>query len=125
MGLEPSWFGWRPRLRHLRDGGDGVTVAVFVVDWREVVQRGVRAGGVVPVNPLGGFSFDLGATRPRFLSVDQFGLVEPIADSISALSKASPTDPMEPAIPDSCRASVKASEGTDFQHRSDAPNLLA
>jgi hypothetical protein len=37
-------------------------------------------------------------------------LWSPIADSINALSRASPTDPIEPAMPESWSASVNASE---------------
>jgi hypothetical protein len=33
-----------------------------------------------------------------------------MADSISALSKSSPTDPMDPAIPDWVKASVNAND---------------
>ena len=74
---EPSWSGWRPGLCHLRDGGDGVTVAVLVSDRREIAERRVQAGGVVPMHPAGGFAFDLGAAGPGFVAVDQFGLVQP------------------------------------------------
>src|SRR3954466_1226936 len=52
---------------------------------------------------------DFHVVRRRGCSISSV-LYRPIVDSISALSRASPTLPMEPAIPASSRASVNAIE---------------
>jgi hypothetical protein len=63
------------------------------------------------VHPGGGLAFDFGAAGPRSrVTVDELGLYSPMVDSISALSRASPTLPMDPAIPASSSASVNAIE---------------
>ena len=57
-----------------------------------------------------GLSFDLGTSAPGVGPIrilDLLGLVEPIADSMSALPTASPTLPIDRAIPASMRAPVK------------------
>jgi hypothetical protein len=68
----------------------------------------VQAGGVVPMHPAGGLTFDLGAPVQDFWRSISSVLYNPIADSISALSRASPTEPIEPAMPESGSASVNA-----------------
>src|SRR3954462_6639591 len=75
---ESSWI-WRTLgLGHGEvRGGGGVTVVVLELDRRAIVERGVQAFGVEPVDPGGGLPFDLVASGPGPLTVDQFGLVEP------------------------------------------------
>jgi hypothetical protein len=81
---------------------------VFELDRWAVVEGGVQAFGVEPVDPGGGLPLDDVAAGPGPLPVDEFGLVEAMVDSISALSRASPTEPIEPAMPASSSASLNA-----------------
>ena len=83
-------------------------VALLVLGRRSVLDRRVESGRVVPVHPGGGFPFQLGPTgEGRCWSINS-DLYSPTADSINALSKASPTLPIDPAIPASRSASVNA-----------------
>ena len=67
-------------LRNLPDRGvAGLTVVLFEFDRRALADGVVDPGGVEPVDPAGGFLFDLGSASPTPAPVvlDQLGLVEP------------------------------------------------
>lgn len=84
-------------------------VVLFALGGRAVVDRGVQPGGVEPVDPAGGLALD--SERPAQLrgwaSMSSV-LYSPMVDSMRALSRASPTLPMDPAMPATTRASVNA-----------------
>ncbi len=52
-------------------------VEVFELEWREVIDRAVRAGGVEPLHPRRGRDLDLIDVAPRALVMGELGLVEP------------------------------------------------
>ena len=71
---------------------------------RDVVEPAVQAAIVVPVDPLHRRVLDVvdraqRARQERLAATDGFGLNNPIVVSASALSYASPTLPVDAAIP--------------------------
>ena len=97
---------------HLAPLGDGASVHGFPLNWGHVVDGRVDSFVVIPTNPLGGLAFDLSESGPvpaARTGRDQLGLVEADRGSINALSRASPTVPIDPAIPASASSSVNAS----------------
>ena len=84
----------------------------FELCWGYVVEVAVQPAGVVPVDPAQRGQLDIGDGFPRPGSrgpVDQFGLV-PFTVSARALSKLSPTVPIDGAAPISARRSPYRSE---------------
>lgn len=93
----------RPRLR---SGVDLTVVLGFVLDRRDVADRGVKPGLIEPVDPVQGGEFGVVDTSPRAFWFDAFGLVEPDqALSLSAVVKV-PTVPIEASAPASASRSL-------------------
>jgi hypothetical protein len=80
-------------------------VSLFGLDGCEVVAVLKGATVVEPVDPFGGGDCEVVEALPRTPGLDQFGLVEPITDSASALSCEDPTAPVEGLIPAVARCS--------------------
>ncbi len=59
------------------EGFGASVVEVLELEWREVVDRAVRAFGVEPRHPCRGRGLDLSDVAPRALVMDQLGLVQP------------------------------------------------
>ena len=89
-------------------------VSLLVLDLRDVADRGVEPGWYLSqCTRLDAVAFSTSA-RPRqerpvgFSCSMNSVLYSPIVDSTSALSRASPTVPIEPVIPASWSSSVNA-----------------
>jgi len=85
-------------------------VRVLEFDGWDVAAGLEQAAVVEPVDVLQSGDLDLLDRPPGPAGLDQFGLEQPITDSASALSNASPTDPIDESIPASARRSVNAIE---------------
>jgi hypothetical protein len=91
--------------------GSSLPVMLFELNRGQVLDRGVEPVGVVPVGPAG----DLPSTSRRSVQAGPVRLIasvlnSPMVDSHKALSSASPTVPIEPAIPAASSSAVKATD---------------
>ena len=90
-----------------QEPGFGLSVvAGFVFGGWDVPDGAVQPPVAEPVGVLGGGQFDLGEGLPGPFRLISSVLYRPIVDSIRALSRASPTVPMEASIPASIRWAV-------------------
>src|SRR5215212_5429619 len=111
---EPPWV--RRRVCGLGDlpvGGLGssLPVMLFELNRGQVPDRGVEPVDVVPVDPAG----TCHSTSRRSVQAGPARLIasvlnSPMVDSHKALSRASPTVPMEPVIPASRSSAVKVTD---------------
>jgi hypothetical protein len=84
---------------------------LFELNRGQVPDRRVQPVGVVPVGPAGDLPFDVSSVGPgRRVRLIASVLNSPMVDSHNALSSASPTVPIEPAIPASINSAVKATD---------------
>ena len=90
-------------------------VLVFCLLWCDVAQGEVGVAGVVPVDPGGGFAFDLAALGPGLVAPPGPGLVAPFGPGLVALrrwrGRRAPRRPPRPGAPRGPRRSRKASSG--------------
>lgn len=83
-------------------------VVGFVLAGRDDFDRGVKALVVGPVDPFRGGESDVGEAVAGPAGFDQLRFVKADLDSMSALSRASPTVPIEESMPDSRRLPLPA-----------------
>lgn len=111
-----AWHGITVRRPGFREGfsfgsslriGLGLSVVDgFVLGGRNAADVDMQPLVVEPVHVLSGGQLDVGQSLPRQSFVISSVLYRPIADSISALSRASPAVPIEASIPASIRCAL-------------------